>query len=106
MLESAVTYLLIANLVSFLTCAWDKLCSMRGWWRVSESTLLLLAFVGGSLGAIAAQQGLRHKSYKEPFRSQLWTIGVLHMVAAVVMAVPASREVVLNWLSDASGRRF
>ncbi|MDQ0323256.1 uncharacterized membrane protein YsdA (DUF1294 family) [Pararhizobium capsulatum DSM 1112] len=44
-----------------------------------ESTLLWLAIAGGSLGALTAQQVLRHKTRKEPFRSILMTIGVLHV---------------------------
>jgi uncharacterized membrane protein YsdA (DUF1294 family) len=33
-----------------------------------------LALIGGTPGAIAAQQLVRHKTRKEPFRSLLWGI--------------------------------
>ena len=55
-----------------------------GHWRVSEARLLQFAFLGGSLGAFAAQRLLRHKTRKEPFRTQLMAILVLH--AALVPA--------------------
>ena len=42
--------------------------------RVPERTLLNLALIGGAPGAVAAQQMLRHKTRKEPFRTQLWLI--------------------------------
>ncbi|MDP9811737.1 uncharacterized membrane protein YsdA (DUF1294 family) [Rhizobium tibeticum] len=54
--------------------------------RISEKTLLTLAFVGGSLGAVCAQRLLRHKTQKEPFRSILRAIVMFHMVAALVLS--------------------
>jgi uncharacterized membrane protein YsdA (DUF1294 family) len=42
--------------------------------RIPESTLLILAVLGGSAGAIAGQQYWRHKTQKEPFRSTLFFI--------------------------------
>ena len=54
--------------------------------RVSEKTLLTLAFVGGSLGAICAQRFLRHKTQKEPFRSILSAIVVFHVMAVLLLS--------------------
>ena len=106
MLDALVVYLIVANLAGFLAFAWDKFCAQRGMWRVSEGTLLALALVGGTLGAIAAQQGLRHKSHKEPFRSMLWTIAGAQIILLVAMAVPSSREAMLDWFNGVSERRF
>ncbi|KQV31783.1 hypothetical protein ASC97_19065 [Rhizobium sp. Root1203] len=58
----------------------DKQAARNGRWRISERTLLMLAFFGGSLGAISAQRLLRHKTQKEPFRSFLQGIVVLHVL--------------------------
>ncbi len=65
------------NLFVFLVYWWDKEAARRGGWRIRESTLLLLALVGGSAGAISAQRLLRHKTRKEPFRSILLSIVIL-----------------------------
>ncbi|MBW9113076.1 DUF1294 domain-containing protein [Rhizobium cauense] len=55
--------------------------------RISERTLLTLAFIGGSVGAVCAQRLLRHKTQKEPFRSFLRAIVMLHvMVAALLLS--------------------
>lgn len=54
--------------------AWDKLCAMRGWWRVSEAHLFLLAACFGSAGALAGMFLLRHKVRKRRFT---WGIPVL-----------------------------
>ncbi|MDP9839709.1 uncharacterized membrane protein YsdA (DUF1294 family) [Neorhizobium huautlense] len=73
---------LLFNVVVFCVYWWDKEAARQGQWRISENTLLSLALFGGSFGAVTAQQILRHKTRKEPFRSTLMLIVVLHVVAA------------------------
>lgn len=72
-------YLLIMNAIAFGAFALDKSAATTGRWRIKESTLLLLALAGGSLGALSAQQALRHKTRKQPFRAMLIAIAVLHI---------------------------
>ncbi len=64
----------------------DKQAARHHGTRISERTLLTLAFVGGSLGAVCAQRLLRHKTRKEPFRSNLRAIVVFHVVAALLLS--------------------
>ncbi|WP_313524176.1 DUF1294 domain-containing protein [Shinella sp.] len=73
---------LLVNVVTFCLFWWDKEAARDGTWRVSEARLLQFAFLGGSLGAFAAQRLLRHKTRKEPFRTQLMAILILHAVLA------------------------
>ena len=75
---------LLFNVVTFCLYWWDKEAARDGHWRVSEARLLQFAFLGGSLGAFAAQRLLRHKTRKEPFRTQLMAILIIH--AALVPA--------------------
>ena len=82
-LSLLLIYLLV-NVVVYCVYWWDKQAAIEGARRVRESTLLWLAMAGGSLGALTAQQVLRHKTRKEPFRSILMTIGALHVVLGVV----------------------
>lgn len=70
---------LALNLVTYLVYRIDKRAARQGERRVAESTLLWLAFIGGSLGAVTAQRLLRHKTRKEPFRSLLLSIVILHL---------------------------
>ncbi|MBY3116555.1 DUF1294 domain-containing protein [Rhizobium laguerreae] len=77
---------LALNLLVFWIYFFDKQASCHGRRRISERTLLLLALVGGSLGALAAQQLLRHKTRKEPFRSILAAILILHGALIAVLA--------------------
>jgi uncharacterized membrane protein YsdA (DUF1294 family) len=81
---SLIVLFLALNIVTFCVFWWDKAAARSGHWRVSENDLLGLAFFGGSLGAWSAQRLLRHKTRKEPFRTRLAAILVLH---AAVLSV-------------------
>lgn len=78
---TAVLLILLINVITFCVFWWDKDAARKGQWRVPESRLLCLALIGGSLGAVAAQHLLRHKTRKEPFRTELMLICALHVVA-------------------------
>ena len=69
-----VAYLAAINLLAFVLFRQDKRAAIAGGHRISERTLLGLAVIGGGLGAVTAQQMLRHKTRKEPFRSLLYLI--------------------------------
>ena len=73
---------LLLNVIVFCVYWWDKQAAIDGTWRISERTLLGVAFIGGSLGAVTAQQMLRHKTRKEPFRTLLMIIVALHTLGA------------------------
>lgn len=74
MFELAAAYLLAVNGLTWAAFAFDKRAAERGAWRVPERRLLMLAVLGGTPGALCAQQILRHKTRKEPFRTSLWAI--------------------------------
>ena len=98
LLSSLILYLAGINLVTFAMFAWDKYSAIKGQWRIPEKTLLMLALVGGTPGAIIAQQRLRHKTRKQPFRAQLILIAGLHVVLVVALAIPFTRKLLLEQL--------
>jgi uncharacterized membrane protein YsdA (DUF1294 family) len=71
---AALLYLLAINAAAYLAMAADKQRAMDDARRIPERTLLNMALIGGALGAVAAQQMLRHKTRKEPFHTRLWLI--------------------------------
>ena len=77
-------YLAAVNLAAFAAMGWDKTRAERGERRIPERTLLMLAAIGGSLGAVAAQQAFRHKTRKQPFA------GILLVILAVQAAIAAA----------------
>ncbi|WP_296594911.1 DUF1294 domain-containing protein [Phenylobacterium sp.] len=74
MFELLALYLLVINAATFAAFALDKRAATRRAWRIPERRLLMMAALGGSPAALTAQQALRHKTRKEPFRTSLWLI--------------------------------
>ena len=63
---------LAMSLACFIAYALDKSAARKGERRTPESTLLVLGLFGGWPGAVLAQQWLRHKTVKQPFRQMFW----------------------------------
>ena len=56
------------NLIAFALYGIDKCRAKQGAWRISEYTLLLIALLGGSLGALLGMRYFRHKIRHRKFR--------------------------------------
>jgi uncharacterized membrane protein YsdA (DUF1294 family) len=67
-----------SSIVTFVMYALDKSAAKAGSFRTQESTLHLLALVGGWPGAMIAQQTLRHKTKKQSFRAVFWMTVLLN----------------------------
>ena len=68
-LHSCLTYYLIAiNAVAFIMYGIDKYKAKKAKWRISEATLLLLAVLGGSIGAWMGMKVWHHKTMHKKFK--------------------------------------
>ncbi|WP_339933247.1 DUF1294 domain-containing protein [uncultured Brevundimonas sp.] len=81
-LTLVLTGLSAASLGSFGLFWFDKVRARNHGRRVPERTLLWAALFGGT-GAWLGQRLLRHKTRKQPFRSWLGLMLVLHGLLAV-----------------------
>ncbi len=61
-------FISIINAITYWMYAQDKEAALQGNRRVPEQTLHLLSFLGGWPTAWLAQEKLRHKTQKQPFR--------------------------------------
>ena len=73
-------YLLIINLVAFYLYWSDKRKAKKGKWRIPENTLLLVALIGGSVGALAGMYIFRHKTKHWKFKILVPLFLILHIV--------------------------
>lgn len=73
--------LLALNLLTVWTYTSDKRAARAGTRRTSENQLHLLSLLGGWPAAWLAQQNLRHKTSKAPFRAVYWLTIALHCCA-------------------------
>lgn len=60
-------YFLIINSFTFLITGYDKFQARRHNRRIPESTLFVLAFIGGSVGLLTGMFFFRHKTSKTSF---------------------------------------
>lgn len=79
-----------ASLVAFIAYGLDKSAARNGRWRTRESTLHLLALVGGWPGALLAQRVYRHKSKKREFQVVFWATVLLNCGVLGWALLPAS----------------
>lgn len=61
-------YLLAMNAVAFIVYGVDKYKAKKAKWRIPEATLLLLAVVGGSIGAWMGMKVWHHKTMHKKFK--------------------------------------
>ena len=78
------------SIATVLTYRSDKAAAQAGGWRTPESTLHLLALVGGWPGALVARRLFRHKTTKQPFVTIFWLTVVINclVVAWLVAGMP------------------
>ena len=68
-LHSCLAYYLLAiNAVAFIMYGIDKYKAKKAKWRIPEATLLLLAVLGGSIGAWMGMKVWNHKTKHKKFK--------------------------------------
>ena len=93
----ALPIALLLNLATFFMYWVDKHAAQTGQWRTPESTLHLLALLGGWPGAGWAQALLRHKSSKASFLAAYWATVALHcLVLAGFLFSPQLQSLLQN----------
>ena len=62
-----LAYLLVINIIAFITIFIDKAKAKKHNYRVSENTLIVLSLIGGSVGSLLGMTMFRHKTKKKKF---------------------------------------
>ncbi len=81
------TYIVAINFMAFLLYGYDKLQSIKSSKfisRVSERSLLLSTFIGGSIGSFMAMLLFRHKIKKPSFILKFSIVVIIQMVLIYV----------------------
>lgn len=84
-LKIVLYYLLAVNLLTFIIYGIDKYKARHNHWRVREASLLLLAALGGSIGALLAMKVFHHKTQHKKFRYGVPAILFIHIIVAVYL---------------------
>lgn len=80
-------YLLLVNIVTAAVYHSDKKRAIKHRRRISESTLILLALIGGSAGAFISMRAFYHKTKKPKFYIGVPVIFIVQLAAIIVSEV-------------------
>lgn len=83
--QYSMYYLLAINIVSFFLYGIDKYKAKKGRWRISEATLLIMAVIGGSIGAWAGMRLWHHKTIHKKFKYGIPIIIILQVCLVVYL---------------------
>ena len=83
MIKILLYYLIAINVVTFFLYGIDKWKAKRAKWRIPEATLLMLAVMGGSIGAWLGMKVWHHKTLHKKFKYGLPLI-LMAQVALVI----------------------
>ena len=84
-MEESICYLLAINIATFLLYDIDKYKAKKNQWRISESTLLTMAAIGGSIGAWVGMRLWHHKTMHKKFKYGIPIIIVMQVALAVYL---------------------
>ena len=68
MVYALLYYLIIINIPTFFVYGIDKWKAKQSSYRISEATLLILAVIGGSIGALLGMRVWHHKTMHKKFK--------------------------------------
>ena len=80
-------YLLAINTVAFIVYGIDKYKAKKAKWRISEATLLLLAVLGGSIGAWMGMKVWHHKTMHKKFKYGIPAILLIQIALMVYLHI-------------------
>ena len=80
MANALLYYLIVINILTFAVYGIDKWKAKKGSWRISEATLLILAAIGGSIGALLGMKIWHHKTMHKKFKYGLPLILIIQII--------------------------
>ena len=78
-------YLLVINLAAFAVYGLDKEKAEKDNWRIPESNLIVLAVLGGSIGALAGMLAFHRKTKKPKFVIGIPLIALTQVLALILL---------------------
>ncbi len=85
MAKTMFVILILWNIFVFIAYGLDKFLSKRKSRRISEGTLIALAFLMGGIGAMFGMELLRHKTRTAKFRMLIPVAVILNIIIIVIL---------------------
>ena len=77
-------YLLVVSVLAVVLCVYDKYAAITRVYRVRESLLYLVSFMGGALVMFLTMLFVRHKTKRFGFMTALPLMALLHVLLFIV----------------------
>ena len=87
MARVGIIYLIVINILGLIFMVCDKHLARKGRWRISEKTLIMIAVIGGSVGAYMGMILYRHKTKHNKFRIGLPLILLIQLLIAFAVII-------------------
>ena len=78
-------YLIMMNLIGFTVMGLDKRRAVKRLWRIPESTLFIIALIGGSIGSMIGMYFFHHKTRHWYFVYGMPAILLVQIAAVIVL---------------------
>ena len=83
--EIFLIYIIFISFVSVAVCCIDKISAIKGKRRVSEKSLFILCFLGGSVAMYLTMRIIRHKTLHKRFMIGIPLIIVLQIIVLLIL---------------------
>lgn len=90
MTEAILYYLIAINFLTFVVYGIDKWKVKQGSWRIPEATLLGMAIIGGSIGALLGMKIWHHKTMHKKFKYGLPLILIAQIALVLLTSCKSS----------------
>lgn len=85
--KNIVIYLMVINLIGFLSMYIDKQKARKGAWRIPEKTLFMITVLGGGVGSITGMYLFHHKTKKLMFTIGMPTILICEIILMIYLMI-------------------
>ena len=83
-MEFVYYYMIVINIIGFFIMGRDKQLDKKQQWRISESALWTIAFVGGAIGATIGMNYFRHKTKHTAFKFGFPLLAAIQIALLIV----------------------
>ena len=85
-LSVIIIYLSVVNIIGFGIMGIDKFKAKKGLWRIPESTLFLMAVIGGSIGSLLGMYTFHHKTRHWTFVYGMPAILIIQLLILFILS--------------------
>ena len=82
-----VGYFILINFIGFLAMYLDKKKAIKGKWRISEKSLMVITLLGGGIGTNLGMYKFRHKTKKAKFYIGFPTILIVELILIIYFLI-------------------